>query len=216
MRTTILTANYNGYDSLKPILPQSIDVEWICVHDNPAAPCEENGWQLVYEPRDHLHPNRAAKTPKCLPWLYTSTTSSIWLDASYRVTSPTFAENILRYAEPIAQFFHPWRQCAYAEMDESLKLIKYAGQPIEWHRKRYEAMQFPKGEGLWATGVIARYHTTEVIQFGHDWLAEIHQGSFQDQISQPPMLWKNNLRPIPLPGTHLSNEWLSYEGSGRH
>lgn len=216
MKTTILTAIYDSYDTLKPTLSQSIDVEWICITDNPGYYNPTFGWTIIYEPRQHLHPNRAAKTPKMLPWMYASTTSSIWIDASYRVTSSFFAEEILHYAEPIAQFFHPWRQCAYAEAEESRLLDKYAGQPIDWHVKRYDQLGFPRGWGLWATGVIARYHTTEIIQFGHDWLAEIHQGSFQDQISEPPMLWKNNLRPLPLPGTHLSNNWLSYEGSGRH
>lgn len=221
MKTAIITAIYNDYDTLKPILNQNIDVEWICVTDTPHDYdiTNTNGWEIVYEPRPHLHPNRAAKTPKCLPWLYTDAPSSIWIDASYQVTSPNFAEDVLSYAYPIAQFNHPWRQCAYDEAEESLKLDKYI---TEWYlidEQRWDLRNVkghPHEWGLWATGVIARHHEPRTIQAGADWLSEIYQYSYQDQISHPDVMRRNGLRPINLPGTHLANEWLAYRGSGRH
>lgn len=217
MKTTIITAIYDDYDTLKPALEQSIDVDWICVTDDPYMKYPQYGsWNFVYEPRAHLHPNRAAKLPKCLPWLYASTDTSIWIDASYQVISPTFAEEILRYADPIAQFNHPWRQCAYDEAAESLLLSKYAGQPIDEQMKYYEQGHFPDGWGLWATGVIARKHTPEVVNMGFEWLADIYRFSYQDQLSHPNACLNNGIRPINLPGTHLANDWLSYQGSGRH
>ena len=215
--TTIITAIYDNYDSLKPILNQSIEVDWICVTDNDQYDVNHDwGWKIVYEPRPHLHPNRAAKLPKCLPWLYASTDTSIWIDASYKVVSSTFAEEILRYAQPLAQFRHPWRDCTYDEAVESGMLSKYQGEPLFEQVQYLENVPFPKNWGLWATGVIARQHTPEVVQMGFDWLSHLYRYSYQDQLSHPWACWNNDIRPIDLPGTHLANDWLSYQGSGRH
>jgi hypothetical protein len=215
MKTTILTAIYDQYDELKPVLDQSIDVDWVCVTDTPYHPYS-GGWKIVHEPRPHLHPNRAAKLPKMLPMLYASTDTSIWIDASFRVTSRFFAEEALNYAQPIAQFRHPWRDCIYAEAEESLRLSKYAGEPIEEQMHGYHEYGHPKDWGLWATGVIARRHTPDVIRMGYQWLADVYEYSYQDQLSHPYACSANNLRPIDFPGTHLANDWLAYEGSGRH
>lgn len=216
MKTTIITGIYDSYDTLKPPLPQSIDVEWICVTDVAEVRGNLNGWRIVYEPRPHLHPNRAAKTPKMLPWLYASTDTSIWIDASFRVTSPTFAEEVLKYADPIAQFKHPWRDCVFDEAYECYSIPKYNKEVLASQVVHLIKNDHPRNWGLWATGVIARRHTPEVIQMGCDWLADVHKFSFQDQVSHPDVCRRNGLRPIDLPGTHFSNPWLAYEGSGRH
>jgi hypothetical protein len=214
MKTTIITAIYDNYDTLKPALKQSIDVEWVCVTDDKYL-CGES-WHTIYEPRPHLHPNRAAKTPKMLPWLYASTSTSIWVDASFRVVSSTFAEDVLNYAQPIAQFSHPWRSCAYDEAYECFQIPKYNREVLAVQTQYLSWRKHPKKWGLWATGVIARRHTSQVVQMGCDWLADVHNYSFQDQVSHPDVCRRNDLRPIDLPGTHLANQWLAYEGSGRH
>jgi|SRR5688572_3783827 len=216
-KVAIITAIYDGYDTLKPTLKQSVDVEWICVTDDPYL-CGE-GWTTIYEPRPHLHPNRAAKTPKCLPWLYTDAEASIWIDASYQVKSSHFADEVIHYADPIAQFSHPWRQCAYDEAAESVLLPKYADQKSIIDEQAWDLRNVkghPRNWGLWATGVIARKHDRWVIQAGFEWLNEIYMYSYQDQISHPDVMRRNGLRPVNLPGTHLSNDWLDYQGSGRH
>jgi hypothetical protein len=214
-KIAILTAIYDDYDTLKPTLDQTVDVEWICVTDT-LINKEGKGWKIVYEPRWHLHPNRAAKTPKMLPWLYTNADTSIWIDASFQITSSSFAEEVLHYADPIAQFNHPWRQCAYAEGQECILIPKYAQEVLQEQMDVMEEYGFPKDWGLWATGVIARKHTPEVISMGFDWMKQVHTYSYQDQVSYPFVCRMNNLRPINLPGTHLANQWLAYQGSGRH
>jgi alkaline ceramidase TOD1/glycosyltransferase MUCI70-like protein len=217
----ILTAIYDGYDELKPVLPQAgADVEWICVHDGAPPDAEAaQGWTLVYEPRPGVHPNRAAKHPKYEPWKYTSAPVSLWVDASFRVVSETFAVEAtagLTDEEPIAQFVHPWRDCLFAEAKESAGLVKYAGEPVLEQAESYRQAGHPEGWGLWATGVIARRHPWLVRRMGALWLAETYRWSFQDQISQPFALREKGLRPMALPGTHLATPWLAYEGSGRH
>ena len=219
MKTTIISAIYDNYDIPKPVLPQTgIEVEWIMVTDTlkTAELARSAGWMAIVEPRKHVHPNRAAKTPKCLPWLYVTTDSSIWIDGSFRVVSPRFADDVLKYAQPIAQFKHPWRDCAYDEAVECINIPKYAIEPLEEQIKKYYDEGLPANWGLWATGVIARHHTPQVINMGFEWMSDIHRWSYQDQVSQPAALFHNGLRPIEFPGNHLANQWLAYQGSERH
>jgi hypothetical protein len=218
----IVTAIYDGYDELKPVLPQAgLDVEWVCVTDGAPLPDAEaaRGWSMVCEPRPGVHPNRAAKHPKYEPWKYTDAPVSLWVDASFRVVSERFAVEAtagLTDEEPIAQFQHPWRDCLFSEAKESAGLAKYAGEPVLEQAESYRQAGHPEGWGLWATGVIARRHTEAVRRMGWLWLAETYRWSFQDQISQPFALREKGLRPLALPGNHLATPWLAYEGSARH
>lgn len=213
----IITAIFDGYDTLKPVLPQTgRDVEWICVTDGKPLPDAVGGWTMVCEPRNSGHSNRAAKRPKLTPWEYTDAPASIWVDASFRVISNRFAAEALAYADPIAQFRHPWRDCLYVEADVSIPLPKYAGEPIGEQADAYRQAGHPEHWGLWAAGVIARQHTSTMRRLGAAWAREVDRWSFQDQISQPFALRETGLRPTALPGTHFVNPWLSYEGSGRH
>jgi hypothetical protein len=217
----IITCITDGYETLKPIVPQTGvgRVEWICVTDGQPHPAVERsmgGWSMVREPRRHVHPNRAAKWPKCLPWEYTDAPASIWIDGSYRVVSPRFAIEAITLADPIAQFEHPWRGCLYEEAQASARIAKYDDEPVLEQAAYYQKIGFPKDWGLWASGVIARKHTPDVRDFGMLWLSEIQRWSFQDQISEPFTLHVSGLRPTALPGDHLTNPWLHYEGSARH
>ncbi len=216
-KVALVTAIYDSYDGLKPVLPQAgVDVEWIVVTDSvPPAELAE-GWTIVHEPRPGVHPNRAAKHPKYRPWEYTDAEASIWVDASFRVVSEVFVAEALAYADPIAQFQHPWRDCLHAEATESGRLPKYAGEPSLEQAGHYAERGHPENWGLWATGVIARRHTDAVRELGMRWSAETDAWSFQDQISQPYALRETGLRPSALPGSHLATPWLAYEGSGRH
>jgi hypothetical protein len=222
-RAAVITAVYDGYDPLKPICPQSgADVEWVVVTDSSdVASRAENelGWTAVVEPRPDVHPNRAAKHPKFLPWEYVDANRSVWIDASFRVTSPSFVADVLERTDadrPVVQFSHPWRSCVYQEAMASVGLAKYATEPILAQVAAYRAKGFPANWGLWATGVIGRVHTPKVRRFGEAWLKEVYDWSFQDQLSEPVCLWREGLRPAPLPGTHVANPWLSYEISHRH
>lgn len=213
----IVSAVYDGYDTIKPVLRQSgVDVEWILVTDTVPDADVARGWTVVHEPRPELPPVRAAKTPKLEPWRYTDAPASIWVDASYRITSPTFALEVLALADPIAQFAHPWRDCLYTEAAEVARLGMDPDGIAAWQVARYRKAKHPEGWGLWASGVIARQHTPAVKRMGAMWAREVEAGSSRDQVSQPYVLRKTRLRPVALPGSHLGNQWLRYEGSGRH
>jgi hypothetical protein len=217
----VVQALYGGYDTLKPVMPQEgLDVDWVLVTDDASLRGSSLGWRVVHLPRPGVHPNRAAKAPKLFPWEYTDASSSVWLDASFRVTSPDFVSGALActsVSDPVAQFVHPWRDCVFTEAEESAKLAKYAGEDFGPQVKDARELGHPDHWGLWATGVITRRHDDDrVFDLGNDWSDLIDRFTFQDQVSQPVALRSSVLRPAPLPGTHFANPWLSYEGSERH
>lgn len=218
MKAAVVTAVYGGYDTVKPPLAQSLaDVDWVCVTDEPDA--VPDGWRAVHAPRPDTTSMRAAKAAKFEPWRFTDAPASVWIDASYRVTSPDFVNEVLGYAtvgQGIAQFVHPWRDCLFAEAAFSATLPKYAGEPLAEQAAAYRKRGMPEHWGLWAAGVIARLHSTAVRAFGALWAVQGALWSFQDQVSEPYALRARGLRPMALPGDHLTNRWLSYEGSEKH
>ena len=216
----IITAIYDGYDALKPPLEQDdVTVEWVLVTD--ALPARAEGYRVVHQPMPSLHPNRAAKRPKMLPWLYTDAPVSIWIDASFRVVSRRFAFDmvnaLLDNPSPLAQFGHPARNCIFTEAAESARLAKYDPKEIALQAEAYRAHGHPHGWGLWATGLIVRNHDNGLVHaLGESWLKECMTRSFQDQLSEPFVLRELGLRPTTLPFSHWSNPWVVYEASARH
>ena len=214
----IVSAIYASYDTLKPVMPQAgVNVDWVLVTDDESLRSGTLGWRVIHLPRPGVHPNRAAKQPKLFPWEFTPAPASVWIDASFRVTSPDFVRDVLDLAQPIAQFVHPWRDCLFSEAEESAKLAKYAGEDFEPQVKEYRHLRYPENWGLWATGVIARQHgDPHVVNMSDYWSEMIDVFTFQDQVSQPVALRFYGLRPDPLPGDQLTNQWTVWEGSERH
>lgn len=220
----IVTAVYDRYDAVKPVLPQvGIEsVDWVLVTDEPiesewSDAARALGWRVVSLPRPGVHPNLAAKRPKMLPWEFTDADRTIWIDASVRVVSERFAVEALEHAFPMAQFGHPSRDCIYQEQGESQRMEKYAGQNMLAQVEHYRERGHPASWGLWCTGIIARNHLIgSFFDFGKAWLAECERWTFQDQLSEAVVLREHGLRPLELPGAHWSNPWLVLEPSGRH
>jgi hypothetical protein len=212
VKAALLTASYGGYDPLKPVPPQDVECEYICVTDDGAL---DAGWQIVYEPRPGVHPNLAAKRPKMCPWDYTDADVAIWIDASMVIYSSFLISEVFAYL-PFGQYDHPDRDCIYDEGTYSMGLRKYADLPLEEQMDDYKAQGHPEHWGLWAGGLIIRQRTPEIEAFGRAWLAECEKWSFQDQVSEAVMLRKFGLRPVSIPGAMYQSQWFRYEGSTRH
>jgi hypothetical protein len=215
----ILTAIYDGYDELKPSCPQDgVNAEWVLVTDDPQVPDGVLGWRVVCEPRPGVAPLRAAKSAKFRPWEYTTAPASVWVDASVRVISPSFAADFLAAADPLAGFAHPGRDCIYEEARATmaLGLAKYAGEPVMAQADHYRQAGHPEHWGLWETTILARHHTAEAMKLGEAWAAEVDQWSPQCQVSWPFVLRNAGLRPAVLPGAATGSAWHVFGPSSRH
>lgn len=216
MKVTVITAIYGGYEELKPAMPQiGHDVDFLCLTDDPEL--FANGWQIATEDDLPNDPNMAGKFPKCCPWAYCNPDvgASIWIDASFRITSRNMVADLIARAHPIAQFLHPDRDCIYEEARASMGLERYRDLPLQQQIDSYTT-DHPAHWGLWAAGVIARRHDAGVRRFGAEWIEECERWGVQDQVSEPFALRRNGLRPASLPNSLYSNPWLSFEPSKKH
>jgi hypothetical protein len=217
MKVTMITAIYDGYDDLKPPVPQqNVDADWVVVTDDPSVADDVPGWRVVHVPRPGVSSFRAAKAPKYRPWDYTSSPASVWIDGSVSITSPSLAEEFLAAADPVASFAHPQRDCVYEECIVSLPMSRYAGEPLVAQAEHYHQAAHPAHWGLWETTVVARHHTPEVIQLGDAWAAEMDAWSSQDQMSFPFVLRNLGMRAAVMPGAGRGSPWHCWGGSWRH
>lgn len=214
MTVSIISSVYGDYDTPAPPLEQSIDCDWIMVTDGETVIPE--GWHTVTEPRRHMHPRLAAKVAKCRPDLYSNADVTIWIDASFVITSPRFAAWCVDSlgSNVIAQIRHPDRGSIVDEADISSKMEKYNGQPVVEQARHYVSRDgHPDRFGLWATGLIVRCHwgaQTEV--FGDWWLREQIRWSYQDQISEPYVLNRLDMRPTELDGELWHHPMFGMQG----
>lgn len=193
--TTVISANFGGYDTPKKHASQTVNCEFIC----------------LTEPLTRSrHPRLEAKLPKLRPWLVTDDGPWIWIDAAFEITSPTFVEEAVTAAAvgPIGQWRHPWRHCIYEEAEASHSLPKYRDVPVLRQAAHYHNVGHPAHWGLWATGLIVY---REPLDYLADlWWAEMNRWGYQDQISQPVALRRAGLEPVSLPGGLHQSPWLKW------
>lgn len=201
MRVAIVSSVYGGYDQPVPVPEQDIDCERVLVTDRPLT----GDWpgRVVVEPRPQIHPRLAAKVAKCRPDLYADADAYVWVDASFEITSPGFAAWAVSHLGqgPIAQIVHPARTSIRDEAEVSAGMTKYAGLPVREQAAHYIAGGYPDGWGLWATGFIVYRREQAIRDFGDAWLREQLRWTYQDQISEAPVLHSLGLKPVPVGGS---------------
>lgn len=211
-RIAVVSSVYGGYDQPLPPPPQDAEAEWVLVTDRPY---DVPGWRVVVEPRTQLHPRLAAKVAKCRPDLYADADTYVWVDTSFAITSGDFVSWCVSHLEygPIAQIPHPERNSIVDEANVSCPLPKYQGLPLCEQAEHYVKQGYPHNWGLWATGLIA-YRGRSVI--GDDWLREQMRFTYQDQLSEAPLLWSRDLRPVSMAGGLFNNPHFVIRGHRDH
>lgn len=209
MSVTVVSAVYGDYDPVVPVPAQSVHARYVLVTDQPR---QVDGWEVVVEPRPELGNRMAAKIPKCCPWLYADYDDVlVWVDAACRFKHADSLRDLLLHADgkEISQFDHPYRNCIYTELEASLPVWKYKDQNIQAQVAHYRKHEHPPDWGLWATGVIV-YDGIDP-DFGESWLLEQMRWSDQDQLSEPALLRRFDLRPNVLPGNIFSNPMIGWD-----
>ena len=224
MSVAVISACYGLYDAIKPAPEQDYegDIDWILVTDEPDI--EAPGWKVIVERRPHVHPNVAAKIPKLFPIEYTDADVSIWADASSLIKTGFVSRVVSKTLESEhgwAMFPHPNRTKITDEVTASRGLPKYDDMDLEGQVAHYvNAMGYPNGKSLWATGIIGRRSRsmeddTMIVTIGNDWMREIVRWSFQDQLSFPYVAWNNDLKINPIDVDLWSNDVVWFDGHGR-
>jgi hypothetical protein len=229
MRVCVYTAIYGGYDDVHPPAPQSVPTDFFCYTD--AAPAAYGLWRTIRDRRlPDLHPRTRAKWFKTHPhvlfprgrpplaaldprFLWRRYDATIWIDGSIRVTSKDFARDLAGCLGPdgIACFRHPQRDCIYEEAEKSLRWAKYRSLPIREQVEHYRREGFPAHRGLMAGGVIVRAtRAPHLPEIDEAWWQENLRWTWQDQLSLPVVLWRQNRKIAWIPGDLWKNPWFEW------
>lgn len=210
--TTLVSAVYGGYDQPRPLpWDHGFDAA-VLVTDAPAFVA---GWDVVVDPRPGVHPRRAAKDAKCLPWDVVDDPDVLWLDGAFEVLPGlrgVVDEHLAASASGLVAWRHPsGRVDAYQEADFSRGVPKYQGQDFGAQIASYAAAGMPDGWGLWEVGMLARRRSDAVEGMGEAWLAEVDRWGVQDQVAFPFAAWSCGLRPDEWRGSsHWDCGWVRW------
>jgi hypothetical protein len=117
---------------------------------------------------------------------------SVYMDGSFTPKIPLRpkVEKWLASAD-MALFQHPWRSCAYDEIDECVRVGKITAEQGEKARSHLMLEGFPKDFGLWACGIVVRrVHLNQIQIFAAPLWMQMVQKVPRDQIWLPYVLWK--------------------------
>jgi len=224
----IYTAIFGAYDKLKQPPVQDISCEFICFTDNKRLLKNPGIWRVIYVKSNSMHPRMQAKYFKIMNHMvfpegnissqygYVNANFydyTIWIDGSISIKSPTFARDICSFlTNNWAIFKHPDRNCIFDEVNASIPLKKYEGQPLVEQASFYRAEGHPAHYGLWSCGVIVRlgHPSRELIRFCEAWWNENIRWSYQDQISFPYLLRKHEMTVNTIQKNMWENEWFDW------
>jgi hypothetical protein len=207
----LITSIYGTLDELRdPPVMDGVD-DYIAVLDEPRP---QGLWRQVIEPRPHISNRLASKIPKCLPHRYTDCDLVVWIDGSATVRNDAaeWAVSQLRDEDNVAQFVHPERVDLGDEAKVSLTMRKYHGLMLDEQANHYRSRGMPQNWGLWATGMMVRRRGIWSARFGDRWLDEQLRWSYQDQVSQPYVLWQLGVRPAQFDGSLWHDPHVHFGG----
>ncbi len=220
-KIAVITSIYGNYDNLKEHNILNKDkVDWYCFTD---GNIESNFWKIVKTPYHMNYPGninynnyrnyysniKDNKTKNMMrAKFYKIKTHEIdilgkydyfiWIDGSI-ILQNDFINNILSIINTnnnkLINFKHSQRNNIKDELNISLKLPKYSNQNLRYQYDEYIKKDFPDNIGLFENTIIIRKNDSEINNLFNDWWIENLKYSFQDQISYPYVLWKNNILP---------------------
>jgi hypothetical protein len=206
----VYTAIYGEYDRLNP-QPKIEDVDYVCFTDNGNLGREP--WRVIVRSPRYPHPRLSAKYFKMLPhrvlgaYRYT-----VWIDGNVIIRDSGFPRALLSHAEDsgFALLPHPDRSCIFDEAEFSAQhMPKYRGQRVMEQVHHYESQGYPRDNGLYAGGLLARDSSRrKVRRLCRHWLRENLRWTYQDQLSLPYLCWKEGFRPGVFPDNLWQNRWF--------
>ena len=216
----VVSSIMGGYDAIRPWPEQSVEYQRWVYTDQAGHPWEIDRYSTAMPlHRLHLHPRMAAKLPKCLPHTFVNPDlddTIVWVDGSIYPRSMGFLEWLVENSDYyLSQFRHHDRPdgSLWQEYEASEWQGKYKDQPMQEQLQYYFSKGLDMHPGVWATGLIVYTADHEsgwgwLDSFGGSWLTEQARWSYQDQLSEPYVLWQQGLAPAPIPGAIIGNSYF--------
>jgi hypothetical protein len=134
----------------------------------------------------------------------------IWIDASIEISNSNFVNDIMSIIRQnisnIYLFEHSQRNNIKDECNSSRRMAKYSDQNMEEQIKHYYDSGFVDSK-LYECGFFIYRKNDITIKLFDDWWNEVIKYTFQDQLSFPYVLWKNNIVPHSLNDKTNKNIW---------
>lgn len=206
--TVVFTAILGTCDSLKPA-PKGAD-RCVCFVDNPSQYPDSQGWELV--PYAYAgDPRRAAWHLRCVPHdLFPGYDRSVWIDASFTITS---LRKLLKDAgtAPIAALRHHLRRSPYQEATELVKIGQSDRTDVAQQAKAYRAQGFP-GRHLSISCILVRDRSLDVQRVNELWRDQIafYPGD-NTQVSLDYSAWVHGITIKALKGRRHQNPYAIHD-----
>lgn len=161
-------------------------------------PVESKVWQWRPMIKTSESYRRRARRYKILSHVYLHEYREVfWMDGCYMIRQD-ITKLFTRWLRDhdFALRHHPWRKpsCVYEEARACLRCLKGDPTEVVEQAERYRKLGFPAGTGVAVTGLIARRHTKNVIEFNEAWWEELQNASDRDQLSFPFVAWQTGLK----------------------
>lgn len=225
IKIAVITSIYGDYDDLIDIenVIDRDKLDWYCFTDKEKNHSE--GWKVILDPyhltnteeNDELKEYKNffsnieddQKILNMMSAKYYKTQSHhidllkdydyyIWIDGSL-ILRDSFVKTVYDFIHKkkykLVNFKHSAREKIKDESHFSNTLQRYKEQNVLDQYQNYIKDSFKDDQGLFENGFFIRINKNEINKLFDDWWLHNLQYSYQDQISYPYLLWKNNIRP---------------------
>ncbi len=189
MKKVVYTIALGDYKLREPTYINK-DWEHICFTDRNRR---SNIWSMVYI--DEFNNSRKkAREIKIRCDKYLDFDLLFYIDARFNIPCnlDKFVKKHLKY--DLCLFSNHKRDCAYLEAKFCIEKGVGNKKDIINQIKFYEKDGFPKSFGKYATGILIRRNTPELLNFMKLWYDQVDKYSNRDQISFSYIMWKNPIK----------------------
>ncbi len=195
-RKAVYTFNFGDYDELKPPAIVTPGWDYICFTDDPEL--RSDIWDVRLSPRtaeDRLLDNKrfAMKHHILVHQYLPGYDFSVSLGAQIELNCnlDQLMREHFRAGNDLMLVF--WKDdCVYDEADGCKQRLTDDPERIDQHMCRYRAAGYPARNGLYMSGIIARWHNRRVRGMCELWWQEYVRGSRRDQLSLSYAIWKSS------------------------
>ena len=205
----------NPLDILPADATSDLDLDFVCITDNPALRSEV--WRFVRLATDHLPPEKLSRRPKALPHEY-------FPDAEYSLyIDNTVSFKRLPQASDLATdwpyLFRAFRHARHTVLDQeafAIASLGYEDSATICSQLGFYAGRMPLSDITpltTATVLLRRHHHPVVQQFGRVWWENILAFAKRDQLSFDFALRQAGAEVDYLPGITRDNPFIRWQGS---
>lgn len=181
----VYTVNIGGYESVKEPLAIDPTVEYILFTDN--KDLKSKHWKIIQLTDKLDDPRRTSRLPKILAHKYLPEHDiSVYIDSSLEIKTQDVHQMVAECmaGEDIAHYKHYKRDCVYDEINfvmNSTDRVVANKELCKQALKKYEAISYPKKNGLFENAFIFRRNTKKIQHLNELWWNEYQAGTERDQ-----------------------------------